>query len=74
MASRAVSKFAGNTKIASKVITTQENETLQFNLDRLTCWATKWQIKFNVNKCKIFHIGSRNDTVQYEMNGIFSKL
>ena len=64
-----VSKFADDTKLTSKVITTQEKEALQSDLDRLTCWANKWQMKFNVDKCKVLHIGSSNDRVQYEMNG-----
>ena len=64
-----VSKFADDTKITSKVTTSQEKEALQSDLDRLTCWANKWQMKFNVDKCKVLHIGSSNDHVQYEMNG-----
>ena len=64
-----VSKFADDTKISSKVITTQEKEALQSDLDRLSSWANKWQMKFNVSKCKVLHIGTNNDQVQYEMNG-----
>ena len=64
-----VSKFADDTKIASKVTTTQDRETLQSDLDQLTRWANKWQMKFNVDKCKVLHIGKRNDHVQYSMNG-----
>ena len=26
-------------------------------------------MKFNVDKCKVLHIGSSNDRVLYEMNG-----
>ena len=64
-----VSKFADDTKISSKVITTQDKAALQSDLDRLTFWANKWQMKFNLSKCKVLHIGSNNDQVQYEMNG-----
>ena len=64
-----VSKFADDTKLASKVTSAEERETLQSDLDKLTCWAAKWQMKFNVNKCKVLHIGSNNDHVQYRMNG-----
>ncbi len=35
-------KIADNTKITSKVITTQEKEALQADLDQLTCWTSKW--------------------------------
>ena len=64
-----ISKFADDTKIASKVTTAFDKETLQSDLDRLACWASKWQMKFNVEKCKVLHIGSNNDHVQYSMNG-----
>ena len=64
-----ISKFADDTKIASKVNTALDRETLQSDLDRLAAWANEWQMKFNVDKCKVLHIGSHNDHVQYSMNG-----
>jgi hypothetical protein len=32
----------------------------------LVAWAKKWQLNFNVEKCKIMHIGG-NSGAQYEM-------
>ena len=64
-----VSNFADDTKITSKVTSTQEKKALQSDLNQLTCWANKWQMEFNIEKCKVLHIGSSNDRVQYEMNG-----
>ena len=64
-----ISKFADDTKIASKVTTTDDRDNLQNDLDRLANWAHKWQMKFNVEKCKVLHIGSNNDHVNYSMNG-----
>ena len=64
-----VSKFADDTKIACKVTTTRERETLQSDLDRLTHWANEWQMKFNIEKCKVLHIGSNNNKLLYSMNG-----
>ena len=63
-----ISKFADDTKIASKVTSTLERETLQSDLNRLVSWASEWQMKFNIEKCKVLHIGSNNDCVQYYMN------
>ena len=65
-----ISKFADDTKIASKVTTTLDKEKLQADLDKLTSWAHKWQMDFNVDKCKVLHIGSSNDHVQYSMSGV----
>lgn len=49
-----ISKFSGNTNIASKVITTLEREALQSDLDRLFSCDNKWQIKFLIGKMQIF--------------------
>jgi len=29
---------------------------MQENLDRLVEWADKWQMQFNVSKCKVMHV------------------
>ncbi len=65
-----VSKFAEDTKIASKVISTLDKEFLQRDLDKLSNWAHEWQMKFNVEKCKVMHIAINNDNVKYLMNGV----
>ena len=64
-----VSKFADDTKIASKVTAILDEEALQSYLDRLARWANQWQMKFNVDKCKVLHIGKNNNRVRYVMNG-----
>ncbi len=65
-----VSKFADDTKIASKVISTLDKEFLQRDLDKLSNWARDGQMKFNVEKCKVMHIGINNDNAKYLMNGV----
>ena len=37
------------------------------DLDRLINWADKWQMMFNVDKCKIMHLGYNNPKVEYFM-------
>ncbi len=54
---RKISKFADDTKIASRVISTLDKEFLQRDLDKLSNWARDWQMKFNV----VMHIGINND-------------
>ncbi len=46
-----------------------ERETLQSDLDQLVSWASEWQMKLNVEKCKVLYIGSNNNRAQYLMNG-----
>jgi len=35
---------------------------LQADLDKLALWAQKWQMEFNVNKCKVMHVGNSDDS------------
>ena len=32
-------------------------------------WSEAWQMKFNVNKCKVMHYGFNNPSYEYLMNG-----
>ncbi len=65
-----VSKFADDTKIASKVISTRDKKFLQKDLDKFSNRARDWQIKFNVEKCRGIHIGINNDNTKYLMSGV----
>jgi len=42
---------------------------MQDDLDRLMEWADKWQMKFNVSKCKVMHVGLTNPRFLYTMRG-----
>ncbi len=64
-----ISKFADDTKITGRVTTTTEKAQLQSDLDRLVTWSNKWQMAYNVNKCKVLHIGNNNHRTNYSMNG-----
>ena len=61
-------KFADDTKIFGKVLTPADRLQLQTDLDNLCAWADNWQMTFNVSKCKVMHIGSRNANYSYSMN------
>ncbi|KAF7243986.1 RNA-directed DNA polymerase from mobile element jockey [Varanus komodoensis] len=53
-------KFADNTKTGA--VTTTEEQVLQIqkDLDRLWKWAGDNRMVFNVDKCKVLHLGHRN--------------
>jgi len=38
---------------------------LQADLDKLVLWAQKWQMEFNADKCKVMHVGNRDDGSTY---------
>jgi len=52
-----VIKFANDTKIFRKMRDVRDNICMQADLDRLVEWADKWQMQFNVSKCKVMHVG-----------------
>ena len=69
--------FADDSKIYCKV--PRENnakpelerahENLQEDLHEIHRWAEKWKMSFNVNKCKIMHLGYGNTKHEYNLNG-----
>ncbi len=46
------------------------NVSLQEDLRKMLEWSVRWEMPFNVNKCRILQIGTRNQNSEYEMNGV----
>ncbi len=65
-----LSKFADDTKGMKIVRTDQDREVLQQTLDRLYAWAEQWGMVFNLEKCKIMHVGRNNPKFKYSMGGV----
>jgi len=63
-------KFADDTKVYGEVVNQKSREDLQNDLDLLVKWSDEWQMKFNVQKCKVMHIGKNNMEYKYTMNGM----
>ena len=57
-----VLKFADDTKIFGRVDSEGASEDLQRDLDRLVQWSEVWQMRFNVDKCKVAMWLSRTAT------------
>jgi hypothetical protein len=64
-----VKKFADDTKLGQRAATAEERQRLQEALDNLGVWARRWEMKFNVKKCKVVHIGHGNVEQEYMMDG-----
>jgi len=63
-------KFADDTKIFRKIVGDEDLRQLQNDLDLLLQWAEDWQMTFNIEKCKVMHIGNWNlPSACYYMNG-----
>jgi len=58
-------KFADDTKIFKEVRNSADCSQMQADLDKLVLWAQKWQMEFNVDKCKVMHVGNRDDSSTY---------
>jgi len=37
--------------------------------NKLLLWAQKWQLEFNVDKCKVMHVDNKDDGSTYYMEG-----
>ena len=64
-----LNKFADDTKLGQVMCSEEDKEKLQSSLDALCSWADTWDMKFNVSKCKILHVGKNNPRYNFFMNG-----
>jgi len=62
-------KFADDTKVIGRVGTQNQIEELRQDIKKLMKWSEDWQMMFNVDKCKVMHLGNKNLEVKYEMSG-----
>ena len=62
--------FADDSLVYFAIETPQDCLTLQKDLDKLSLWASKWQMTFNVTKCKTLSITRKRNPIyhQYSMN------
>ena len=51
--------YADDTKLYRKVTTLQDTQLLQVDINNLTKWSMKWNLRFNPLKCKFLNINPR---------------
>ena len=56
--------FADDTKVYSSV---QNSDSIQNDLYKLQDWTERWNLHFNVKKCKVLHYGKNNPNISYKM-------
>jgi ribonuclease P/MRP protein subunit RPP40 len=61
--------FADDTKVFTTIEDDRDSQELQKGIDKLARWTEEWQMKFNVDECKVMHIGQTNPEATYNMNG-----
>ena len=65
-----VRKFANDTKMARIVEEDDDALALQRDIDGMMEWARKWEMKFNVDKCKVLHVGRLNKRYRYRIGDV----
>ena len=63
-----LSKFADDTKIGRIIRSDEDTMALQADLEIMYEWADKWQMQFNISKCKVLSIGRDNPHNRYTLN------
>ncbi len=66
---RLITKFADDTKIGNSVISDRDRQSLQDYLNKISAWSARWEMPFNVKKCHILQVSTRNLKYVYEMSG-----
>ena len=56
--------FADDTKVYN---ITDNNDVIQNDLSNLQSWSQTWKLLFNVQKCKVMHVGKKNPRTKYYM-------
>ena len=59
--------FADDTKLYRPIITPDDSNVLQSDLDLLDEWCKVWLINFNYTKCKHLSFGHNSPSRQYTM-------
>ena len=53
-----------------KLIVSPSNLSVSsFDLDNLVAWQNMWGLHFNLDKCKVLHVGKHNPMYDYALNG-----
>ncbi|KAF7239250.1 RNA-directed DNA polymerase from mobile element jockey [Varanus komodoensis] len=60
-------KFTDDTKTGAVATTEEQVLQIQKDLDRLWKWAGDNRMAFNVDKCKVLHLGHRNSCHRYRL-------
>jgi ribonuclease P/MRP protein subunit RPP40 len=63
-------KFADDTKLYRRITSEEDVTKLQEDLATLCKWSSEWLMLFEVDKCKILHLGHGSERVPYTMNGV----
>ena len=64
-----IAKFADDTKLGNSASAAEKVAELHRDLITIGEWSERWQMPFNLDKCKVMHIGPRNPRTSYSLLG-----
>ena len=62
--------FADDNKIFRQIQSQMDFHQFQQDINNLFAWYVKWQLKFNVSKCYILHLGPDHSFGNYYLDGV----
>ena len=62
--------FADDTKMFRKIQSQSDFLQFQQDISNLLAWSVKWQLKINVSKCFVFHLGPDHFYGDYYLDGV----
>ncbi len=65
-----INKFADDTKSGNSVLTDEDRQSFQEDLHKISVWSDRWEMPFNVDKCQVLQVETRNKKFDYEMRGV----
>ncbi len=65
-----ISKFGDDTKTGNSVLTDDNRHSLQEDLHKILAWSDRWEMPFNVDKCQVLQVGTRDMKFDYKMRGV----
>jgi len=63
--------FADDIKMYASINSLHDAHILQSVLDCINNWCNIWQLKINVQKSNVFHLGTHNSKYNYSLNGSY---
>ena len=63
----ALKLFADDTKLYISVDSYSDSNTIQMDLYELNNWPSSWQMRFNIQKCTVLHLGKKSPRNFYLM-------
>ena len=63
-------QFADDVKMFWAIGGATEFQQLQADINSFVNWSIKWQLRFNVSKCNLLHLGPLYSYGEYNINGV----